>query len=255
MMAVMIRLLLVSPRRGAQAAAAEYNDVLRATGMPAMCVEQRVLDSPTATAGSTAGFDGLIIGGSPLNLTDDIEAAWRAQAIREILRLLDDSLSTYAICFGATVLASSLGSGIGTDRPEGAGATTVRLTDNAAGDPIFGRLPSTFRALTGHNEHITLAPAAARLLATGPTCPVQAFKVGTQTWASQFHPEMDAKGMANRMGFYQTNGYFDPSNWQGIVSEISRENLSASTSLLRSFAEHCAGERIETPALARAHAA
>ena len=65
----MVSLLLVSPRHGADVAAAEYQDFLHATGLTPQELTHRMLDSETASIGPLSGFDGVIVGGSPFNVT------------------------------------------------------------------------------------------------------------------------------------------------------------------------------------------
>src|SRR3712207_8824058 len=40
-------------------------------------------------------------------------------------------------------------------------------------------------------------------LASSPSCPVQAFRVRTRVYATQFHPELDLAGLATRIQVYR----------------------------------------------------
>ncbi len=47
-------------------------------------------------------------------------------------------------------------------------------------------------------------------LATSAACPVQAFRVGANVYATQFHPELDLEGICTRIEVYKDAGSFDP---------------------------------------------
>ena len=48
-------------------------------------------------------------------------------------------------------------------------------------------------------------------------CPVQAFRVGTKVYATQFHPELDSAGLAARIRIYRDAGYFAPEETEQLV--------------------------------------
>jgi len=53
-------------------------------------------------------------------------------------------------------------------------------------------------------------PPGAALLATGEECQVQAFRIGDNVYATQFHPELTHAGILTRIRVYRDNGYFAP---------------------------------------------
>jgi GMP synthase (glutamine-hydrolysing) len=73
------------------------------------------------------------------------------------------------------------------DGPE-IGWVPVELTEAAAGDPVFGRLPSSFDAFGWHYYTYDL-PCGAEELVRGPRCN-QAFRLGENAWGIQFHAEV-----------------------------------------------------------------
>ncbi len=61
--------------------------------------------------------------------------------------------------------------------------------------------------------------AAARRRIAGrasPACPVQAFRVGRNVYATQFHPELDVAGICTRIEVYKDFGYFDPDTAESL---------------------------------------
>lgn len=68
---------------------------------------------------------------------------------------------------------------------------------------------------------------------------MQAYRLGTHTWATQFHAEMDPLGMATRMGFYRNHGYFDDADFDDIVTELQAVDTTWSNAVLRGFVDMC----------------
>lgn len=122
---------------------------------------------------------------------------------------------------------------------EVAGSTRVELTEAATQDPIASVLPPVFYALTGHKESVAELPNHATLLATGPTCPVQMYSIGSNNWVTQFHPEMNANGLLRRMSFYTDVGYFDPLEVDAIRLKVSDVDLQAVSSIIPRFMHVC----------------
>ena len=50
---------------------------------------------------------------------------------------------------------------------------------------------------------------------------MQAFRVGANVYATQFHPELDLEGICTRIEVYKDAGYFDPSAAE-TLKETSR---------------------------------
>ena len=50
---------------------------------------------------------------------------------------------------------------------------------------------------------------------------MQAFRVGENVYATQFHPELDLEGICTRIEVYKNAGYFDPSEAE-TLKEASR---------------------------------
>ena len=56
-------------------------------------------------------------------------------------------------------------------------------------------MPPTFDAFLGHKEAVRRLPEGAVLLASSADCPVHAFRIGRNVYATQFHPELDVEGL------------------------------------------------------------
>ena len=139
------------------------------------------------------GIDALLVGGSgAFSVHDPRSQPWVA-GLREVFdRALEDALPSFGICFGHQLLGLHLGGQVVT-RSEAAERGTIELvlTEQGAADPVFGHLPSRFRAHTGHSDSVPEPPEAATLLAGADACRMQAFRVrGAPFWSVQFHPDL-----------------------------------------------------------------
>jgi GMP synthase (glutamine-hydrolysing) len=119
---------------------------------------------------------------------------------------------------------------------EPVGPVTVTLTPAGRQDPLLSGLPAAFDAFTGHKEAISTLPRHAVLLATSPGCPVQAFRIGSRVYATQFHPELDAAGLCTRIDVYKHAGYFQPEQADELKALAYRSNVVHPPEILRRFA-------------------
>lgn len=234
----MAKILLVSPRQGEAIAHAEREDVLRATGLDT--ITQRLLDDESKTVGDTTDFDGIIVGGSPLLVTDPTFGPWQRHVHNELAALLERDQPVFFLCYGNTFVATHTGGEANREWAEDSGPTVVRLTDAGKKDPLTKDLPEEFLALTGHTENAASLGAGVQLLATGPTCPIQVIRANKTSWACQFHAEMDANAMQTRMDYYYNYGYFSPSEYDNIVTDIRKHTYEGAHQLLRNFVSYCA---------------
>lgn len=243
----MVSVLLVSPRQGAAVAAAEYRDVAQATGLGLGELTQRMLDTPESQIGELTGFDGVIVGGSSLNVTSFHYDDWQRRVHAELSWLARQPIPTLAVCYGNTFLAYDGGGLVDRSHPEPSGPTLVELTEAGRTDPLTRNLPHRFTSLTGHTENVSEVGAGATVLATGPTCPVQMVRVNPTTWSCQFHADMDAVAMKDRMDFYFDYGYFSPADYATIVAGLPNVDTTWSNQLLHNFAALCATGKLASP--------
>jgi GMP synthase (glutamine-hydrolysing) len=136
------------------------------------------------------GYDGLVVLGGGMAAHDDQRAPWLPTVRALLAQALADETPTLAICLGAQLLALTLGGLVGPN-PEGPeiGAQLVAKRANAATDPLFREMPITPDVIQWHYDAVLDLPASAVLLASSPTCEVQAFRAGRVAWGIQFHIE------------------------------------------------------------------
>ena len=157
----------------------------------------------------------------------------------DLRALLDRMITTdfpfLGACYGIGTLGSHQGAVIDRQFSEPVGSVAITLTDAGRRDPLFGGLPATFEAFVGHKEAISRLPHHAVLLAGSPACPVQAFRIGSNVYATQFHPELDVPGICTRIDVYKYAGYFDPEQADDLKAQVRQSNVVHPPEILRRF--------------------
>jgi GMP synthase (glutamine-hydrolysing) len=102
---------------------------------------------------------------------------------------------------------------------------------------VFAGVPEAFAAYGGHKESLLELPPGAVRLATSAACPTQAFRVGRNAYATQFHPELDLAGVCTRIEVYQHAGYFDPSEAETLKERSRAVPVEHPMTVLSRFVE------------------
>jgi GMP synthase (glutamine-hydrolysing) len=138
---------------------------------------------------SMDGFAGLAILGGEMSANDPLPSL--RQAERLILESMDRGLPVLGHCLGGQLMARALGAGVGPSPAPEIGWSTIEVADDPLATAWFGdqRQPTVFQ---WHFEAFDL-PSGARLLASSPACPYQAFTIADRHLAMQFHVEVDAE--------------------------------------------------------------
>jgi GMP synthase (glutamine-hydrolysing) len=246
-------LLLLSIRAEDEAADDEYRAMMRFAGLDESGLRRiRLTDRPLGAV-DLAEWSGLILGGGPYNVSDapDSKSATQRRVEAELLplirRVVDRDFPFLGCCYGVGTLGSVIGATIDRTYSEPVGAVTVTLTPPGCDDPLFADLPGVFDAFGGHKEGATSLPSHVVCLASSADCPVQAFRVGSNVYATQFHPELDADGMCTRIDVYKNHGYFAPETAESLKSAARQRNVGHPPAILRRFAERYARRRSMGP--------
>ncbi len=250
-----MRFLLLSTRPEDVAADEEYEAFLRFTGLTEdQLVRQRLDRTPLGDVDLSA-WSGIVLGGSPFTVSDPEEGKSPVQrrVEAELQALLDDVVAAdvpfLGACYGIGTLGAAVGAEVDKRFGEPVGAVTVTLTAAGREDPLTGALPESFDAFVGHKEAISRLPDSAVRLAGSPTCPVQAFRVGRNVYATQFHPELDGRGLASRIKTYRHAGYFAPDEADTLADMAERSVVEHPPLLLRRFVErYGAADELRPPA-------
>lgn len=233
--------LLLQSRPEDEAAENEYEGFLRAAGLEPAHLDRIRMEAAPIPPFDLDAYSGVIIGGSPFNSGDPEESksAVQRRVEAELQPLLDEIVERdfpfLGACYGIGTLGVHQGGLIDRTYGEPVGAVPVTVTDDGARDPLLAGLPPTFDAFVGHKEACTVLPPSATLLATTPGCPVQMFRVKTNLYATQFHPELDHDGIITRIRVYQHAGYFPPEEIDDLIARVVLADVTESTKVLRNF--------------------
>jgi GMP synthase (glutamine-hydrolysing) len=233
--------LLLAIRAEDAAADNEYDSFLSLSGLGEGELRRVRLEQHALGRVDLADWSGILLGGGPFNYSDpeELKTPVQRRVEADLAGLLDQVVSAdfpfLGACYGIFA--------------EPVGAVEITLTPAGRQDPLLSELPAAFEAFTGHKEAVSKLPGHAVLLARSAGCPVQAFRVGGNVYATQFHPELDVAGLYTRIGVYKHAGYFDPDEADEIKARATRSDVTWPPAILRGFVRRY-GQRVPAPAQA-----
>jgi GMP synthase (glutamine-hydrolysing) len=233
--------LLLAIRAEDAAADNEYDSFLTLAGLDERELRRIRLEQRALGDIDLRDWSGVLLGGGPFNYTDpeELKTPVQRRVEADLYGLLDRVVSAdfpfLGACFGIGALGRHQGAVVDRRFAEPVGVIEVALTPPGRRDPLLGELPAAFEAFTGHKEAISRLPGHAVLLASSAGCPVQAFRVGANVYATQFHPELDVPGLCTRIEVYKHAGYFDPDQADEIKAQAARSHVTWPTAILRGF--------------------
>lgn len=237
--------LFLGTRAEDDVAADEYAAILRCAALDERDVRRVRLERDPLGEVDLGDWSGIILGGGPFNSSDpeDIKspAQKRAEAeLRELAeRVVDADFPFLGACYGIGVLGGLRGGVVDRTYGEPIGAVEIKLTEAGEEDRIFGVLPRRFDAFLGHKEAVSSLPAGATRLAGSATCPVQAFRLGRNVYATQFHPELDVDSLCLRIDVYRHHGYFDPPELAEEIQAMARtKHVEHPQRVIEEFVRH-----------------
>ena len=229
----------------AQDAAAddEYAAVLRCAGLGEHEVRRVRLEQEELGPLDLDDWSGIVVGGGPWNVSDpqDEKAPEQVRGearLRDLaLQVVEADFPFLGACYGIGTLGTLAGGVVDRTYGEPIGPMRIELTEEGRADQLLGGLPPTFTALLGHKEAVSRLPDGAVLLASSGTCPVQAFRIGANVYATQFHPELDLQGIITRTEVYAHHGYFEPHLAHEIVDRSRDAIITEPPRVLSRFVE------------------
>jgi GMP synthase (glutamine-hydrolysing) len=238
--------LLLSIRAEDSAADDEYGAMMRFAGLDTNGLHRIRLTHRSLGDIDLADWSGVILGGGPYNVSDppDSKSQTQQRVESELLpligRIVDVDFPFLGCCYGIGTLGSVVGATVDRTYTEPVGALTVTLTKQGCRDPLFAELPDAFDAYGGHKEGASALPSELTCLAYSADCPIQAFRVGSNVYATQFHPELDADGLCTRIDVYKDYGYFAPETAEALKSAALQRRIEHPPTILRRFRERYA---------------
>ncbi|QBX54565.1 glutamine amidotransferase [Nocardioides seonyuensis] len=221
----------------------EYDAMLAGTGLrPDELVRVRLEAGPLGDI-DLDDWSGVILGGGPFNMSDpqELKSSVQRRVEAELHDLAERVVATdtpfLGACYGIGVLGTRAGGVVDRTYGEAIGALPVRLSADGLADPLFGELPEVFNAYLGHKEAVSQLPEGAVLLASTDTCPVHAFRLGRNVYATQFHPELDAAALCDRVDAYSAHGYYELHEQESLKTAAREAQVTEPVRLLARFVE------------------
>ena len=237
---------MLSTRAEDAAADNEYESFLRFSGLDESRLRRVRLERAPLGEVVLDEWSGIFLGGGPFNASDPETAKSAVQRRVEadladlLTRVVAADHPFLGACYGIGTLGNKIGAVVDRQYGERVNAVEITLTEQGRQDPVFGGLPPTFSAFVGHKEAISKLPDHAVLLAGSAGCPVQAFRVGANVYATQFHPELDVAGICIRIEVYKHAGYFAPEEAEDLKAMARRSTVTHPPTVLRLFVERYA---------------
>ena len=239
--------LLLSIRAEEAAAVDEHDGFRRATRLGDADLHRVQLTENELGRLELDDWSGILLGGGAFNASDpeSAKSAVQRQIETELRTLLDEVVARdfpfLGACYGIGVLGTHQRGIVDRRYPEPVGPLSISLTDAGMADPLFAGVPREFAAYGGHKEALAGLPDQAVLLAESAACPVQAFRVGRNVYATQFHPELDLAGICTRIEVYRHAGYFEPDQAEVLKARAAEVVVTHPVTLLRNFVTTHAG--------------
>ncbi len=186
-------------------------------------------------------YSGIIVGGSPFDISATEKSAIQLRIENDFRVLFDDVTARdfpfLGCCSGNGLLGRYCGAVISEKFAEPVGGVEVEVTSAGRQDPLLVGLPNRFRVLLGHKEACDGLPPGTVLLVQGERCPVQMFRLKHNIYATQFHPEADVDGFTVRIHAYRDHGYFAPEAADEIVDALQSEQTHYANTILKRFVD------------------
>jgi GMP synthase (glutamine-hydrolysing) len=241
----MKRFLILQLRPETDASDAEYASILDKTGLSPERTHRIRLDCETLPEGlDVTGYAGVIVGGGPGCVSDDpamksdVDARVEASIMGLMPQITAQDHPFMGCCYGLGILAAHLGGAVSKEKyGEPVGPSTCHVTQEGMQDQLTAGLPATFDAFVGHKEAVQALPdGCVHLLASDP-CPFQMIRFGQNVYATQFHPEAEAKDFEERINIYKHHGYFPPEDAQRLIDICHAADVTQPALILRRFAQ------------------
>jgi GMP synthase (glutamine-hydrolysing) len=242
----MLPFLLLASRAEDAAADDEYAAYLRYGGLEERQLRRVRLEAAPLPDLDLADYSGVMVGGSPFTSSDPPEqkTAVQYRVERELSGLLDELVARdfpfLGACYGVGTLGTHQGAVIDRTYGEPLGGVEIELTEAGLEDPVLKGMPGSFTAFTGHKEACTALPPHAVLLARSAACPVHMFRIRTNLYATQFHPELDVDGLITRIDIYRNAGYFPPESAEDLMENARQFTVTEPMKVLRNFVDRYA---------------
>ena len=144
-------------------------------------------------------YSGVISLGAHAGVLEEEKHPWMSHERKIMKWALETETPLLGLCFGSQLLASAAGGRIYKAETGEFAWTKVNMLPEAAHDPVLGVLGETADAFQFHYDSFDLPKDAVLLGESDGT--IEAFRVGSSAWATQFHPEV---GLSQQLAWLST---------------------------------------------------
>lgn len=234
------KVLLIQSRPEDQASDDEYAAFCNFGGLDPQQLVRLRADKGNLSAINLDDYAAVILGGGPANFAypedkkskeQKLFEPWLLDVVRHIVAIDKPFLG---VCLGMGAIVTALGGSMSLDYGEPADTVDITLLPVTKDDPLTAGMPATFTAIVGHKEGIASLPAGVVPLANNGSV-TEMVRVGEHVYATQFHVELDAVGLATRLRIYANHGYFNPGEMDQIIARVQQADLFHPTDILRRF--------------------
>ncbi len=167
----------------------------------------------------------------------DGKDTWLPQTFLFLDKVIEKNIPVLGLCFGHQIILLHQGAEIKhIEEYREVGTLPIVLSDRAKEDPIFSRLPATFKGMLGHKETPVNIPEHIEILASSERVLPQAIRVrGKDIWSTMFHPELTLPRMRERLLMFP--GYVqDPSQLEKTLEQF--EDTPEAGEVIRGFIQY-----------------
>jgi GMP synthase (glutamine-hydrolysing) len=144
-------------------------------------------------------YSGVISLGAHAGVLEEEKHPWMSHERKIMHWALETETPLLGLCFGSQLLASAAGARIYKAETGEFAWTKVNMLPEASRDPVLGVLGETADAFQFHSDSFDLPKDAVLLGESDGT--IEAFRVGSSAWATQFHPEV---GLSQQLAWLST---------------------------------------------------
>ena len=155
--------------------------------------------------------------GGHMGALDDHIAPWLINERTLLADAVAREVPIFAICLGAQLLAAATGGVV--SRAQTSEIGIYEISRNQTSDPIFN-FPAGTIAAQWHEDLVSELPPEAVCLASSPACANQIYRIGSNAYAVQFHPEIDASIIRDWEA--NADNAFIESGKSSVESEVAR---------------------------------
>lgn len=234
--------LLLQSRPEVEASDDEYQAFLKFGGLEANQLVRLRLERGDEPAVNLDDYAGIIMGGGPANFAyDEAQKSLEQKQFESYIlplmrRIIEADAPFLGACLGVGAVVTAMGGRMSFEYPEAVGAVDIVATREGEQDDLCKDFPSVFRGFVGHKEGVIDPPSGCTVLARSSTC-VQMLRAGNNVYATQFHPELDADGLALRINIYKHAGYFASEEADLLIANAQQEAITWPELVLRRFVE------------------